>query len=116
MLLGTVANNLIKNAVTYTDHGSVTVRELSDGFEVIDTGPGLGDKLREKLFTPFSRGASEKPGSGLGLSIAKRICNQCGWQVDLIESELGTHFKVRLNTETYTALDQRSAESCDLQT
>ena len=116
VLLGTVANNLIKNAVTYTDHGSVTVRELSDGFEVIDTGPGLGDKLREKLFTPFSRGASEKPGSGLGLSIAKRICNQCGWQVDLIESELGTHFKVRLNTETYTALDQRSAESCDLQT
>ena len=116
VLLGTVANNLIKNAVTYTDHGSVTVRELSDGFEVIDTGPGLGDKLREKLFTPFSRGASEKPGSGLGLSIAKRICNRCGWQVDLIESELGTHFKVRLNTKTYTALDQRSAESCDLQT
>ena len=115
VLLGTVANNLIKNAVTYTDEGSVTVRELDDGFEVFDTGPGLSQELQEKLFTPFNRGSSSKPGSGLGLSIAKRICDRCGWQIELVKQEYGTHFKVRLITNDYTSMDQRPNENLSVQ-
>ena len=111
VLLGTVANNLIKNAVTYTDEGSVTVRELDDGFEVFDTGPGLSQELQEKLFTPFNRGSSSKPGSGLGLSIAKRICDRCGWEITLVKQEYGTHFMVRLITNDYTSMDQRPNEN-----
>ena len=93
----------------------MTVRELDDGFEVFDTGPGLSQELQEKLFTPFNRGSSSKPGSGLGLSIAKRICDRCGWQIELVKQEYGTHFKVRLITNDYTSMDQRPNENLSVQ-
>lgn len=109
MLLGAVVNNLIKNAVLYTDKGEVIVRELENGFEVIDTGTGIAQELKERIFMPKVRGTDKAPGSGMGLSIAKRICDRCGWKLDLVESKQGTHFKVVLVTQSPVLhIDQRN--------
>ena len=96
ILLGTVVNNLLKNAVLYTQTGQVTARELADGFEIIDTGSGIPKEIQEKIFMPFVRGTEKTPGSGMGLSIAKRICDRLGWKIELLDAEKGTHFKVTL--------------------
>lgn len=109
VLLGAVVNNLIKNAVLYTDKGEVIVRELENGFEVIDTGTGIAQELKERIFMPKVRGTDKAPGSGMGLSIAKRICDRCGWKLDLVESKQGTHFKVVLVTQSPVLhIDQRN--------
>lgn len=108
VLLGTVVNNLVKNAVLYTDKGEVTVRELDNGFEVIDTGIGIPQEMKERIFLPKVRATNKAPGSGMGLSIAKRICDRCGWKLDLIESKEGTHFRVVLvSGNPVLKMDQR---------
>ena len=73
--------NLIDNAVHYTEEGSVTVhlwrQEGQVKVEVEDTGIGLSDEDRERIFTKFGRavGAEKQNvfGAGLGLYIAKHV-------------------------------------------
>ena len=71
--------NLLNNAVKYTPGGgSISVRLEGVGeevrFEVTDTGPGVPEKHKDKLFNKFERITSEKiEGTGLGLAIAKDI-------------------------------------------
>lgn len=92
----------------YTDKGEVTIRELENGFEVIDTGIGIPQEMKERIFMPKVRGTDKAPGSGMGLSIAKRICERSGWRLDLIESKQGSHFRVSLIPETpILHIDQR---------
>lgn len=109
ILLGTVVNNLLKNAVLYTQIGQVIARELADGFEIIDTGSGIPKEMRERIFMPFVRATQKAPGTGMGLSIAKRICDRFGWKLQLLDSEIGTHFKVTLIPENpVMPMDRRS--------
>lgn len=73
--------NLIDNAVKYTPHGSIAVTLEEEGnnlrFSVTDTGSGLSQEERLKLFQKFARGQSEQKthteGLGLGLYVAKLI-------------------------------------------
>lgn len=76
-----VMQNLIDNAIKYTDHGSVTV-SLSQGdgntvrISVTDTGRGISKELVGRLFEQFTRDqsiAKEIAGTGLGLYIAKQM-------------------------------------------
>ena len=109
VLLGTVVNNLVKNAVTYTDKGEVIVREIKDGFEVIDTGIGIPKQMQNRIFQANVRATNKAPGSGMGLSIAKRICDRLGWTIQLIDSKKGTHFRVSLSSyKPLIQLDQHS--------
>ena len=55
--------------------------------------------MRERIFQPFTRATQRTPGSGMGLSIAKRICDRFGWKLELLDSEKGAHFKVTLITD-----------------
>lgn len=74
-----VFQNLIENAVKYTDSGFVKVKiETRDGsmiFSVFDSGHGMSKELLTYLFEEFHRDKDEKKieGSGLGLYIAKNI-------------------------------------------
>jgi len=78
-----VIDNLVGNAIKYTDAGTVTVRleELTPGgdvrIRVSDQGHGISARERESLFTPFyrSRSANESavPGLGLGLYICREL-------------------------------------------
>lgn len=100
VMLGTVANNLVKNAVTYTNTGCVTITETSEGFVVTDTGPGLAEGEADHIFEHGMRGSSsaaDASGAGLGLSIVKRICSRSGWTVTAGKApEGGASFTVRI--------------------
>lgn len=89
-----VVVNLMSNAVKYTPEGrKVILRLVEDGkearVEVEDTGNGISEENRKKIFDKFERILTEKKeGTGLGLSIAKDIVDLHGGRIWL-ESEIG---------------------------
>ena len=103
--LGQVADNLISNAVKFTEEGSVSVRVFESGdhavIEVADTGPGIPpedvDRLFDRLYRASSATAGHVPGAGLGLTIVKGIVEAHGGTVR-VESRVGagTTFRVEL--------------------
>ena len=83
-------NNLIDNALKYGHYANVTVQNESNILAVIrvrDGGTGLPEEELEKVFTPFYRIESsrsrESGGTGLGLTIARNICEQHGGTLTL---------------------------------
>ncbi|GMQ74778.1 MAG: ATP-binding protein [Gammaproteobacteria bacterium] len=74
-----LVRNLIDNAIRYTPHEglvSVSIESLEDRvvLRVVDNGPGIPPERRDAVFERFYRGhESLAPGSGLGLSIVRRI-------------------------------------------
>ena len=97
--LGTVMANLLRNALHYTESGSVRLILEAGAFRIEDSGAGIPAEQHERIFQPFVRGAQARgEGLGLGLSLVKRICAKQGWSVSL-QSEPGlTRFRVSLNT------------------
>ena len=99
-----VLANLLRNArqaITATGKpGEILVsgREQDECWliTVTDTGPGLPEKAREHLFTPFQGGA-RKGGSGLGLAISAELLRGHGGELSLARSnENGTCFEICL--------------------
>jgi PAS domain S-box-containing protein len=84
-----VLTNLLSNAYKYTREGGATVRvrQVRDALQVdiIDTGVGIANEDREKLFTRFFRGEDsqvrQQPGTGLGLSITKSLVEMHGGKI-----------------------------------
>ncbi|WP_372015600.1 sensor histidine kinase [Pseudoxanthomonas sp. 10H] len=100
-VLHVVIGNLLRNACSYTDRGTVAVTVESDSVTVSDTGIGMAPDALARAFEPFYRAAPERPmGTGLGLSIVLRLCERFGWTVDL-ESALdtGTVARIRFGTQ-----------------
>ncbi len=97
-LLGAVMSNLLRNALHYTDRGTVRLILGSGGFRVEDSGVGIPLAEQERMFQPFVRGAEERgEGLGLGLSLVKRICAHQGWDVGVTPRQpQGSCFQVRL--------------------
>jgi len=88
--LHAVLSNLLANAVSYTERGSVTLSSQGGNIEIIDTGPGVARDRIPELFRRFRRGdARGSDGFGLGLSIVKRICEQAGWRISVEPREEG---------------------------
>lgn len=83
-LLGIVIANLIRNAFSYTESGSVAISLDNDCLTVRDTGPGIHEEEIGKVFQRHFKGAAST-GSGIGLSLVKRICDRYGWET-VIES------------------------------
>jgi signal transduction histidine kinase len=93
-LLKIVVGNLVLNAFTHADAGTVTILVDREGMTVSDTGRGiLGDELG-KVFRKHFKGA-DSSGAGIGLSLVKRICDRYGWEI-AIESAVGQGTAVRL--------------------
>ncbi|GHT96464.1 two-component sensor histidine kinase [Betaproteobacteria bacterium] len=91
LLLRTVIDNLLRNALHYTEHGWVRLVLENDGFCVEDSGVGIS----EQSFAQGTRARGE--GLGLGLSIVRRICGQQGWQITLTRLPAGgSRFQVKL--------------------
>jgi signal transduction histidine kinase len=80
--------NLIGNAVRYTKPGSaITISfERSGGcalVHVADEGPGIDPADHDRIFEAFQRAANSSEGSGLGLSIARRLAREMGGEIRL---------------------------------
>ncbi len=101
-----VLGNLLSNAVKFTDRGGIEMSaEIGrDGQLVVvvsDSGPGIGERDRKRLFEPFTQlDASitrSYSGSGLGLAICRKLVDAMAGKLDLIEScHGGSRFRVRL--------------------
>ncbi|MGE5153911.1 MAG: sensor histidine kinase, partial [Bdellovibrio bacteriovorus] len=93
--IGILLRNLMDNAIRYSPAGGevrVTVgrRGLFNQVIVEDTGPGIADGQHTEMFQRFRRGPeTAEPGSGLGLSIVRRICELHGGSVRLANLEDG---------------------------
>jgi signal transduction histidine kinase len=81
-LLAIVLGNLIRNAFSYTDRGSIAISVDARGVAVQDTGSGMDQAELERVFERFYRGAGSR-GAGIGMSLVKRICDRYGWRIDL---------------------------------
>lgn len=80
-VLAIVFDNLLRNALKYTERGEVVAHVGERAVEIHDTGPGMDEDTLERLFEPFSRGQEGHGGYGLGLTIVKRMCDRFGWPI-----------------------------------
>lgn len=87
-LLRSVLQNLVANALRYSDEGTVRVRAQDEGdrvaIRVADQGRGMAAGEQARLFEPWQRGASHDDaggGAGLGLSIVRRLAGVLGHEL-----------------------------------
>lgn len=101
-----VIDNLMTNAIKYSPEEScVDIALSTDGvhavIDVLDSGPGVDTHDRQRIFEPFQRGSTEYQssvkGTGLGLSIAKEYVEAHGGSIELMDSDVGAHFRVVLS-------------------
>jgi signal transduction histidine kinase len=106
-LLTQAFGNLLSNAARYTpEGGTVTVGLHSDGRQAVatvsDTGIGIPEDQRDRIFTRFYRGDAarerSRTGFGIGLAVVREIVDQQGGTVGFKSNEPGpgTTFEVRL--------------------
>ena len=94
--------NIVSNSVKFTEAGEVIVevsaieeknQSLRLQFKVTDTGPGIDEVTREGLFAAFASGvrpaSTQRYGSGLGLTISKRLLDSMGGSIDIRAGDHG---------------------------
>lgn len=117
-----IVNNLVGNAIKYTDEGKVTVStaymsgRLTIG--VADTGCGMTPEEQQRVFNAFTRlpGAQCKEGVGLGLSIAREIVERLGGSINLVSRKgEGSKFTVVIPMETANGNDDKAETTIDIE-
>lgn len=114
-----IITNLLTNSIKFTSEGHVKLsaaiaKETDDTitvrFEVVDTGIGIEEEVRQRLFKPFSQAdtstARRYGGTGLGLTICKHLVELMHGEI-LLESKLGQGtkaiFAIPFNKPTFQA-------------
>lgn len=117
-----VINNLVSNAIKFTDKGSVTLKIIKqaeiNGYvvihtEIIDTGIGIAEDQQENIWNAFTQASKSTTrlygGTGLGLPIVKNIVEAMGSAVK-IDSKMGVgsrfYFNLELKLASSTELDK----------
>ena len=108
-----VLENLVGNAVKFTDKGSVSVRLYEEnesrwGIEVIDTGPGIEKDRMPVLFESFSLAGNDYAtrtfqGIGLGLTVAKQLIELMNGRISVdsqVDSGTKVHCRIPVRTES----------------
>jgi len=118
-----IVSNLIRNAIKYTDNGSIDVSSSKDGkqvtVEVNDSGQGIPKDRQKAIFDRFIQAdiydLKAKEGAGLGLSIVKAYVEMMGGTISLeSEPDKGSRFTVTLpikNTKKDVVPPSRSNEA-----
>jgi signal transduction histidine kinase/CheY-like chemotaxis protein len=129
--LGQILINLMNNAVKFTEEGEITLRirvistetkEARLRFEVQDTGIGMTEEQRERLFQSFSQADASTTrkygGTGLGLAISKSLTEMMDGEIG-VESEFGKGttfwFTIRLERAQEAALSKPRRIDSDIQ-
>ena len=104
-----IVNNLVSNAIKYTDEGEVRVGiTVQNGWmtlSVKDTGCGMTPEEQQTVFNAFTRlpGAQGKEGVGLGLTITREIVTLLGGRINVTSAKgKGTTFRVCLPVKVVT--------------
>jgi len=94
-----VLGNLIRNAVLYTNEGTVTVTVKEKSVLITDTGIGMSKDQIKRIFQPYYRahqqGKTQRKGYGVGLTVVERLASRFNWHVN-VESEEGIGTTVEL--------------------
>jgi len=108
--------NLLSNAIKYNrDGGSIKIEQQNDGGDrlcilISDTGTGISEKNLKELFQPFNRLDAENSnveGTGIGLTITRRIVEMMGGSVDVrSEVGVGSTFWIELPLESLSEAPQ----------
>ncbi|NBZ87013.1 hybrid sensor histidine kinase/response regulator [Stagnihabitans tardus] len=94
-------SNILSNAVKYGQRGEVRVEAWTKhpgwlSVLVADSGPGVAEALRERIFEPFVRGHDLAPGTGLGLAISRMLARRMGGDLVLLPEGPGARFLLTL--------------------
>jgi len=107
--LAVVFNNLLGNAIKYTDSGGSVLLACEDRgrdleITVTDTGLGIAEEEQPRVFDKFFRSSSElvesRPGTGLGLATARQIARLHGGEVT-VQSKLGEGSRFTVTLPVY---------------
>jgi signal transduction histidine kinase len=98
VMVACVVNNLLLNAVNFTQEGFIEVKLTQTELTVRDTGIGIPPDDLSRIFERRYRGAQSR-GLGLGLYLVSRICQRLGWTIQTSSAEgSGTIFRILLGT------------------
>ncbi|MCX8085308.1 MAG: HAMP domain-containing histidine kinase [Rhodocyclaceae bacterium] len=109
-----VLANLLDNALRHASDAPGAIRIVGESgrapnriaLHVIDDGPGIGAEVRSQIFEPFY--TTRATGTGLGLYIARELCEANGARLFLLDNAPGAHFCISFaaacNTENHDPL------------
>ena len=119
--------NLVNNAIKFTEHGSVTVNVAMEQekknscvvrMEVRDTGIGIPEDVKGKLFSAFTQSSSDISrkygGTGLGLAISKKLVEMLGGTISVESAEAkGSVFMVFIPFAKASPQDEESGDDSE---
>ena len=92
-VVSSAIENVVRNAIQHTPSGGEVVVTTSEGapgtVTVTDGGPGVPAKNLDKIFEPFYRIDTNRPGAGIGLAITKRVLQQLGGTLTAVNTPRG---------------------------
>ncbi len=118
--------NLVGNAAKFTDHGHIDVRAMTAArgadsllrIEVEDTGPGMTAAQARQLFQPFTQADAsvtrKHGGTGLGLTICRRLASLMGGTVQLEFTEVGRGSRFVLELPLHPMPDSTLVHTLDV--
>jgi len=96
VVLSVLIGNLLRNAILYTEAGTISIELIGKSLVIGDSGSGIDDKEISSIFEPYHRGQSDAIGYGIGLTIVKRLSNRFNWPID-VQSKSGQGTIVTIN-------------------
>jgi PAS domain S-box-containing protein len=125
--LGQIINNLISNAIKFTDQGYVKIElkevEREDGYSLIefiieDTGIGIPSDKVDTIFEAFTQASTSTTrkygGTGLGLAIVKRLVTLFGGEISVSSIlGIGSKFKFSIKLKTGGSFDKESQDATE---